>query len=53
MDSEISWNLSQFPGTEEGHVQCLLDARKSSQFAQHNLHESLFKNNRSQLRSGC
>ena len=37
MNSEISRNLSQFPETEEGHVQCWLDARKSSQFA-HNLY---------------
>ena len=35
MNSEISRNLSQFPETEEGHS-VLLDARKSSQFAQHN-----------------
>ena len=38
MHSEISRNLSRFPVIEEGHVQCLLDTRKSSQFAQHNLH---------------
>ena len=38
MDSKISRNLSRFPGTEEGHVQCLLDTRKRSQFAQHNLY---------------
>ena len=34
MNSEISWNLSQFPETEEGKVR-LLDDRKSSQFAHH------------------
>ena len=42
MNSEISRNLSKFPGTEEGHIQCLLDAPKSSQFAQHNLHKCPF-----------
>ena len=36
MNSEISWNLSQFPETEEGHS--VLDVRESSQVAQHKCH---------------
>ena len=43
MNSDICRILSHFPGTEEAsYSACSKDARKSSQFAQHNLHKYPF-----------
>ena len=49
MNSEISWNLLQFPETEEGHKAHLIYARENSQFAKH---QCPFWNNCSRLRVG-